>query len=332
MRIVLTVVGLSLVEEVLSKDLAKLAAHLQINALSDVLYDDLENGLKVFEQRLPSLKRMKGKPAPDHEDYAWQCREYPAVEYLVEIQRALWRSSLNPLQKRAYAPAELASLSRLVPRLGQGDQVWLLYSETPVGALCGAALAEILRQPGDGSELCDPGVEVVQRMLEGVQVDDLERLKAKGLLSWALVLEAAQKAACRTDDRVLLNITGGYKGLAPLAALLAFGLSEGGRPIEVFYLYEDSEQLLWLPGSDLLRFDLSVFERFAGDWQRLPAEGLPWPDEPDDQDTLTSAFVNQVVMNPRRHDLIAVKGNRLELTVTGQLLLAVWRARQEGVA
>ncbi|MDH7487495.1 MAG: hypothetical protein QHJ81_14625 [Anaerolineae bacterium] len=325
MRIVLTVVGLSLVEEVLNKNLVNLSG--QVGALPDVRPDSLRLALQRFEGNLPSLKRVRERPTSVHEDYAWQCQERPGVAYLAAIQQALWRSPLDKKMKRDYTSAELASLSLLEPQLSQGDQVWLLYSETPVGALCSAVLSEILRQPGDGSELCGPGVEVRQRMLEGVQVDDPERLKEKGLLSWALVLEAARKTACRTDDRVLLNITGGYKGLTPLAALLAFGLSEGGCPIEVFYLYEDSERLLRLPGSDLLHFDLSVFEQFAGDWQRLPAEGLPWSDH---QDVLTSAFVDQVVN--KRPDLFTTRESRLELTVTGQLLLAVWRVRRGDTA
>jgi len=205
--------------------------------------------------------------------------------------------------------------------------VWLLYSETTLGALCSAVLSEALREPGNGSALCGPGVHVIQQMLEGVQIDDPGRLADKGFLSWALTIERALRAAPLTDDKVLLNITGGYKGLAPLGTLLAFGLSESGRSIEVFYLYEESEQLLSLPGSELLRFDLSVVERFAGDWERLPAEGLPWPDE---HGALTSAFVNQVVNS--RPDLVAVRDDRLKPTVTGRLLLAMWRARQEAMS
>jgi len=160
-------------------------------------------------------------------------------------------------------------------------------------------------------------------MLAGVQIDNPKRLKEVGLESWASVLETAWRTLRETDDKVLLNITGGYKGLAPLGTLLAFGLGSPGRPIEVIYLYEESDQLLSLPGSDLVYFDLAIFDRFAKNWDEMPAEGLPWPDT---SDVLTGSFVDQVVK--KRPDMLTIAEGRLQLTVTGHLLLAVWHARQ----
>jgi len=338
MRIVLTVVGLSLLDEWLQKDIVGLARTLVSDARASlpasVRISDLPDQLRTLREYIKRIKVERRPPTTEDADYASLIRRQPALAAMTEILRAVWRADWATEAERQHkstericrehAPAELASLSKLKP--GPQDQVWLLYSETCAGAVCSAILAEVLKNPGDGSSLCNGAVAARPRMLTGVQVWNLQRLQEMGLESWATALEDAWAAAKLADDRVLLNITGGYKGLAPLGTLLAFGQGSRGRPIEVFYLYEESDELLVLPGSGLVQFDLTDFDRFAADWGRFPATGLSWPDQTN---LLTDSFVKQVVK--KRPDLLIVTEGRLKLTTIGQLLLTVWRRRQ-GIA
>ncbi len=321
MRIVLTVVGLSLLENVLEKGPLNLAK--QVGALANGNRRAMQLEIENLRQHIEDIKAGALESPEQYADLEWLRQREPAVGYLAEILRAVWQSDRDDRFKQAHSPAELASLSLLDPRLGSGDEVWLLYSQTPTAALCSAILAAVLEEPGVGSTLCDADIKVSQEMLEGVQIDEPHRLAEQGLESWALALERAQETARLADTQVLLNITGGYKGVAPLGALLAFGLSERGKPIRTFYLYEESDELLFLPGTELLRFDLEVFKRYKQEWKKLPAKGLPWPDE---KNILTTDFKENVV--EQRSDLFDVGDDRLQLTVTGRLLLAVWKARQ----
>ncbi len=321
MRIVLTVVGLSLFDDMLKQDLVKLAD--EVGALPQVDRHDLRQDLAAFRDYVKDIAQRTTDSPAAYADFTDQCDRQPGVGHVAEILRALWSSALDDKIKRAHSPAELASLSLLTPKLSRGDQARLLYSETPTGALCSAILAAVLRGAGTDSSLCGAGVLAPPPiMLAGVQIKDPARLAREGIESWAKAIDGAQRDACHAADRVLLNVTGGYKGLAPLAALLAFGLSRGDKPIDVFYLYEGSEELLILPGSNLVGFDLKLFDDFRDVWRQLPAGGMPWPDQ---QSVLTHAFVREVV--DKRADLITRSNTRLELTTTGQLLLAVWKVR-----
>jgi hypothetical protein len=338
MRIVLTVVGLSLLDDWLQGDLVGLVTALAKDTGAPlptaVRIGDLPGQLDTLRTYVKRLKMKRESPTADDTDYASLLKRQPALAVMTEILRAVWRAGwVTEAERqhksaerirREHAPAELASLSKLTPKLGAEDLVWLLYSETCAGALCGAILAEALRNPEPDSTLCDGAAKVETRMLAGVQISDLKRLQEVGLESWATVLEEAWGTIKLVDDRVLLNITGGYKGLAPLGTLLAFGQGSRGRPIEVFYLYEESDELLSLPGGDLVHLDLTVFERFANIWHQRPTEGWPWPDK---SDLLPSSFKEQVA--EKRSDLLVIREGRLKLTTIGHLLLAVWRRRQD---
>lgn len=321
MRIVLTVVGVSLIEDTLGRLVGKLG---RVPGVKHEEVQSLEDALRPLKNQVGEIKDQRGGVAESEATYGFQARLHPGFTELVQVLKDLWRSEEKDEIKRQHSPAELASLSLLTPKLQDGDQVWLLFSETHESAFCAAVLQEVLLTAGADSTLCGGSVRVESKLLRGIQMDAPARVVDEGLHSWAEIMNNAQSDATSLDASVLLNITGGYKGIAPLAAILAAGLSAGDKPIEVFYLYEGSKDLLFLSSTDLVVFDLSLFDRFRSDWLKLPAGGLSWPDE---SDMLTHLFV-EIVVNGR-NDLIIQEGAWLRLTTTGSLLLAVWMAKNK---
>jgi putative CRISPR-associated protein (TIGR02619 family) len=154
---------------------------------------------------------------------------------------ALWESQEQRYtvdggrRKRKYSPAELASLSLL--DLQPDDGITLLYSETARGAFCAAVLERLL----SSGVAVHSGLETQTQMIEGLQVEDLGRFTDQGVVNYVDAVDQIV-AAQKEGTSVLLNITGGYKGVAPIATIIAMALG-----VKVCYLYEESDQLLFLP-------------------------------------------------------------------------------------
>lgn len=325
MRIVLTVVGLSLIDKIKQLNDGPQIREAKQQGAPFLANYEVRDALREIEQLKAKLdnKQLRAGPLTAYADFAWLQQQQRAAGFLVDLLCQLWRSANPVAAKRKHSPAELASLSRLASPLGATDEVRLLYTESAESAVCSAILAEVLKRLSLTADFGEKGLTVTQQLLQGIQLDDQERLLREGIPTWATVLEQAQRDAARAEDRVLLNITAGYKGLAPISTLLALGLS-GHKPIEVFYLYEDSDRLLYLPGSELIQFDLSIFSRFAADWQKLPDGGLA---RSGCAEQFTPVFIEQVIK--KRTDLIEWRDEVLQLTVTGRVLFNLWRVRSE---
>jgi putative CRISPR-associated protein (TIGR02619 family) len=180
-------------------------------------------------------------------------------------------------RKREYSPAELASLSLLDLQNGDADRdpdrVVLLYSETARGAFCAAVLERLL-----GRGVAVPaGLEIKKRMIEGLQLEDLGRFTNVGMVEYARTVEQVVDAQ-DAGTSVLLNITGGYKGVAPIATIVAMALG-----VEVCYLYEESDEMLFLPPLDV-RFRFSrLFENYEPIMAELAPRGRLLPRVAEEQ-------------------------------------------------
>jgi putative CRISPR-associated protein (TIGR02619 family) len=265
---VITSVGVSLLENVLLK-------REQLRRL-DAL------GMPSLDEVDKLRKRCEGEAflLPLAPEVAANLADAEARGVAEKLERALsslwasqehWYAADKGRRKREYSPAELASLSLLdiQPR----DGISLLYSQTAKGAFCAAVLEKLLKQgvavPAD--------VEVRKELIEGLQVEDLERFTNEGMVNYVRAVERI-RAAQSEDVSVLLNITGGYKGLTPIATIAAMALD-----VEVCYLYEDSDELLFLPALDV-GFEFSrLFARYPDLMARFTPPATPLPTVPEDQ-------------------------------------------------
>lgn len=163
-----------------------------------------------------------------------------------EIQSRL-DSLLDSDEASIRASAEIHSLHRL--GCGPSDEVIFFTSDTAEGKACGESVLATAR---DFFGLKKTSLSRVV----GLQARDSERLKRHGIPnlvnSVAPILQDPQK---RYSGGVILNPTGGFKGVVPFMTVL--GMLYGAK---VVYMFEYSKQLITLPPLPV-SLDSEVFER-----------------------------------------------------------------------
>jgi putative CRISPR-associated protein (TIGR02619 family) len=259
-KMVITTVGVSLLENILLR-------RQQLRELGMPSADEVE-GLKHELEAMVSVERITDLANPQIQDTA---QAFEQALTSLWASKARYYTADEGRRKREYSPAELASLSLL--DLQPEDGVYLLYSQTAKGVFCATVLQQVLNQ-GAG---VPAGVKVDKEMIEGLQVEDLQRFTDEGAVKFVRAVERI-KADQSDDVSVLLNITGGYKGLTPIATIAAMALK-----VELCYLYEDSDEMLRLKPLDV---DLGFSSLFTNNWgameQITPIE-RPLPRTPEER-------------------------------------------------
>jgi len=139
--------------------------------------------------------------------------------------------------QRVSAETNSLRLLRVTPR----DRIVLLHTETGDGLACALELARIVENTLD--------VQAELRLVAGLQVDDAERFRRQGIQNLFRLLDQEGPQG----QQVIINVTGGFKGVVPYTAL--FGLLYR-RPL--VYLFEHSATLLTLPPAPI-----------SFDWERI---------------------------------------------------------------
>jgi hypothetical protein len=173
-------------------------------------------------------------------------------------------TSREASQHRGASPAEIASLAIMSPplTLGPQDRVVLAHSDTLQGKLCSDVVeAALAIDAGPGFPQCCAESEKI----EGLKVEpgtrgDPEKTRASfirdGLSSYAIIVgkefDKFEQRPLEPDGsrhQLVLNVTGGYKGLIPMARdlsliLTGFAQSNGGYLVDISlaYLFETSPQ------------------------------------------------------------------------------------------
>jgi putative CRISPR-associated protein (TIGR02619 family) len=159
--------------------------------------------------------------------------------------------------------AEIHSLYRL--DCGPSDEVILLTSDTAEGMACGTILKSTIQQIF--------GVENVSlTRVQGLQARDGDRLKKQGIPYLInLLTPVLQDPQRRYAGGVILNPTGGFKGVVPFMTVL--GMLYGAK---VVYIFEFSNQLVTLPPLPVT-LDPEIFERArpALEWAKEQAVFAP---------------------------------------------------------
>jgi putative CRISPR-associated protein (TIGR02619 family) len=164
---------------------------------------------------------------------------------------------------RLRACAEIHSLHHLgcVP----SDEVILFTSDTAEGKACGETLCSAIRQLF--------GVKDIRlAKVSDLQARDGERLKRRGIPNLInLMTPILQDPQRRYSGGVILNPTGGFKGVVPFMTVL--GMLYGAK---VVYMFEFSNQLVTLPPLPVT-LDPEIFERArpALEWAKEQAVFAP---------------------------------------------------------
>jgi hypothetical protein len=161
------------------------------------------------------------------------------------------RSKTDPVAKQTHKdrlPQELSYLRLLLA--GDGEchpetHVVLIPSYSAEGEACASIIRDYL-QPSDPG--CGwPGVQCVevvsQDHVAGLQVQHEVSFRTEGIPNLVKVIR--QKVTGEAWDEVIINLTGGFKGVIPFVTLSGLFLD---RPDYAFhYLFEDTANILRLP-------------------------------------------------------------------------------------
>lgn len=206
----------------------------------------------------------------------------------------IWQGHGQEDRKREKAPAEIASLQLL--KAQHNERVVLICSGTPDGLLCGQVLERCLSStiangfiPAGvqlGGTFSLPGVDVRPQTTQKTFVED-------GLPAYMqLVAREYKELAARwcpenpspvAFNRLIFNVTGGYKGTIPFATLAAQVLNaypqnvEHGIRAEVAYAHRESADAVSLTPDLPLAWDgeMSIRARYEEIKARNGSERMP---------------------------------------------------------
>jgi hypothetical protein len=138
-----------------------------------------------------------------------------------------WRC-LPRIQKVPVFSAELTSLHLLKP--ARDDRITLLSSDTAEGALCTVLCAHLLAH-------YYPEVEVTAEIVEDLTPDMFDAFFASGIGEFAERVRQLRLSSNALQP--ILNVTGGFKGLLPLATCVALK-----ERISIVFSFEDTGRLV----------------------------------------------------------------------------------------
>jgi putative CRISPR-associated protein (TIGR02619 family) len=203
-------------------------------------------------QGTASLRSLQSKSSHWEDD---------SPELVEEIARRLEGLDLGSLEGRAKVSAEINSLARL--EVGEGDRVVLLVTDTADGRICAEAVRRVLVK-----SFGLPENDVRLECVRGLQVRDAVTLRQQGLPNF---VEHAMRwvgdPQIRYGGEVILNPTGGFKGVVPFLTVL--GMLFGLRTV---YIFEHCDALISLPPLPVT-FDLHLYERALPGLERIHAAG-----------------------------------------------------------
>lgn len=183
-------------------------------------------------------------------------------ELVTQIGTRLADMDLDSEAGRIRASAELNSLHRL--KLDQNDRAILLATDTADGRACAQAVKSILVTHFG---MLEEYVKVIR--VPGLQVRDADKLRRIGLP--ALVeetLKFIEDPQLRYGGEIILNPTGGFKGVVPFLTVLGMLFS-----LRTVYVFEFANSLISLPPLPV-SFDLRLYERALPALQLVLEKGV----------------------------------------------------------
>jgi len=145
--------------------------------------------------------------------------------------------------------AEINSIDRLC--ISSNDKIVLLSSDNAPGKACCHALKQVIINSYNL-----PEENVIIERIEGLQVYNSAILKKVGLKNFiTAALKYLDDKSLSYQYDVIINPTGGFKGVLPFLTIL--GMMYGKKTV---YIFEFAEELIYLPPLPFT-FDLNIFDR-----------------------------------------------------------------------
>lgn len=193
--------------------------------------------------------------------------EDAADDLAVEIRDRLAGLNLTADAGRTEASAEINSLNRL--GITENDLVVLLATDTADGRTCAEVLKRNLHEVFPLSD-----DHVILHRIPGLQVHDEKRLREEGLAALIdRIMAYVDNPQYRFGGEIILNPTGGYKGVVPFLAAIGMIFR-----LKTVYVFEFSGVLITLPPLPV-SFDLHLYERAAPALQLIYEESFVHEEE-----------------------------------------------------
>jgi len=206
------------------------------------------------------------------------------AELRKQLLELMKRDDHNPRKKENMRKlgAEMSVLSCL--DIDKNDRIVLLASDNAFGKICTDMVKHACVE---GFGLSEGAVEI--RRIEGLQVHHAKKLRETGLKNLVrIILEYLANDEYRWNYDIILNPTGGFKGIVPFITIL--GMLYGRRCV---YLFEFADELINLPPLPF-SFDMRLYSRVR------PA--LAYIEE--EVAVSEEAFLSKVInYTPAEHDL-----------------------------
>ncbi|HWQ41727.1 MAG TPA: hypothetical protein VN456_06780, partial [Desulfosporosinus sp.] len=159
--------------------------------------------------------------------------------------------------------AEIASLLKIVEYEHDDVHVRLLATDTVLSRLAAEIIAEQTIQHSVSGKTVFVKFDPVRDVIVGFRVDDAEEFETNGLHNFVWRFIGLQKQY----GVLILNITGGYKGLIPYLTIMG-----QINQVSVMYKFEESDELITIPQLPInFDWELAVEygEQVSGDLKKL---------------------------------------------------------------
>ncbi|MCW3488685.1 putative CRISPR-associated protein [Dethiobacter alkaliphilus] len=216
-----------------------------IKVISTVGTSLFDNYLK--EKDNPLIRTLAGKP---HSAWAGLSERADRIKKL-----------FTPGIINSSASAEIKSVLKIRETLGEQEtEIHLIASDTVESRLAAEIIAEVLQQQYGMPVSFAPEKDVII----GLQVHQPRLFETEGVSN---LIKRFEELAGGYYANVVLNITGGYKGLIPHLTIMAQINS-----VPVYYLFEHTEKLIRIPQTPL-DINWGLFEKYREVFSQL-AEGV----------------------------------------------------------
>lgn len=247
---VITTVGTSLFENYMSSEVKILFRN------EDEKHEDISQALKILRDR----------NASEFENDNIQT----AIAKIKPFIENLWLKGISKNQKgwyfpeeettlNEYASAEIESILKIQEEQNVFTSVYLLATDTVLSRLAAKMLAEFLNK--EFSSILQIHFNPQLDVIEHLRINDFDRFK-KGLvnLSDRFYQIADSMLKVNLPQNIVLNITGGYKGIIPYLSLLG-----QINQTKIQYTFENTGTLITVPQLPIKQND-DLFEKH---WESL---------------------------------------------------------------
>jgi len=159
--------------------------------------------------------------------------------------------------------AEINSLYKIYEQVKEDLEVYLICSETILSRLAGEIISDYFNNQPNSPIRVNFDYERADR-IKGLQVEDRLRFEQEGIVN---LVKRFNEITGGYTENVIMNITGGYKGVIPYLSILG-----QINNVPIYYIFEDTEELIRIPQAPI-NLDKGLFIKYHKVFQEL-SEGI----------------------------------------------------------